>query len=402
MVSVNPDIFRAYDIRGVFGRDFDANFAEEFGNKIISALDARIVVIGRDSRVSSNEIEKFLLEGVLHAGAHVYEIGICTTPSFYYAVQAKGAGIGIMITASHNPEEYNGFKVIDGQGTIISGTDLGTMYANTDLKREGGGTAEPYGAILEYAEAVARIGGGIGETFPVGVKGPKANQLILTKIGEKSGLLIQEKNSQGLEVVFDDDADRISFFDRKRAIGADFITLLIAQHFGYKRIVHDFRFSRGVRKAFAQLGITAIPSRIGRLALQQNMRSSEADLGAELSGHYYLKEFNGLESPETILLWLRTILQTSGKNLSELIKPYDTWFRTEELSYPLNTNAQSAVAERFADGKVSMEDGVYVEYEDWWFSLRPSNTEPLMRLVVEANSAELLERKLAEITSVIS
>jgi len=398
---VNPDIFRSYDIRGIYNRDFDASFAEEFGNKVALALQAKTLVIGRDRRVSSDALEKALVQGVILAGVRVLEIGECTTPSFYYSVHAKQSEGGIMITASHNPQEYNGFKVVGPDGNIIGGDQLRMMYLNTASSRAGTGAIEAYDGIGEYAKTVSRIGGSGENTFVVGVNGPRANEKILNKIGEKTALLIQKSNGSGLEVSFDGDADRISFFDRRKKIDADFIALLIIMSRGYKKIIHDFRCSRAVREQFEKLGITAIPSKVGRLNVYENMKNYDADFGFEITGHFYLKDFNYLESPETVLLWVRQIIQKEGKNLEELIKPYDRYFRSGELSYPLNSRAFALIKERYADGRINRDDGILVEYDDWWFNLRASNTEPVMRLIVEAQNRELLNRKVQELEGML-
>ncbi len=397
MTSVNPDIFRRYDIRGIYGQDFDASFAEEFGNKVARALRAKTLVVGRDSRVSSDVIEKALVQGVLHAGVQVFEIGECTTPSLYYAVHAKQSEGGIMITASHNPEEYNGFKVVGPQGSIMGGEELRTLYTDTPLDRSGAGTIEAYNSVSDYADAVARVGGTPDETFTVGVKASKAHMKILNQVGAKAALLIQPINPLGLEVVFDADADRIVFTDRKKKMDADFIALLIAEKRGYKKVVHDFRCSRAVREQFKSHGIVGIPSRVGRLNVYENMKNFDADFGFELSGHFYLKDFNYLESPETVLLWIREIIHKEGKNLGELIKPLDRYFRSGELSYPIHSGAIGILEDTYADGKISKDDGLMVEYDEWWFNLRPSHTEPVMRLIVEATTEQLLRSKLAEI-----
>ncbi|MEK7582622.1 MAG: hypothetical protein AAB452_02055, partial [Patescibacteria group bacterium] len=193
----------------------------------------------------------------------------------------------------------------------------------------------------------------------------------------------------------------ISFFDRRRKIDADFIALLIFMSRGYKIIIHDFRCSRAVREQFEKLGITAIPSKVGRLNVYENMRNYDADFGFEITGHFYLKDFNYLESPETVLLWVRQIIQKEGKNLGELIKPYDRYFRSGELSYPLNSRAFALIEERYTDGRINRDDGILVEYDDWWFNLRVSNTEPVMRLVVEAKNVELLNHKVQELEAML-
>jgi len=401
MVTVNPDIFKLYDVRGVYGRDFDVNFAEEFGNKIARALKATTMVIGRDSRTSSSLLEKAILQGLLYAGVEVYEVGICTTPVFYYAVQAKNADGGIMITASHNPEEYNGFKVVGPKASIIGGEQLREIFLKTELNLSGSGNVQNYDGVGKYADAVAKMGGGASRTFTVGLTASPASEKILNRIGEKTGLLIQKRNPDGLNVELDDDADRITFFDRQHKIEADFITLLIAEYLGLKRIVHDFRFSKSVREQFKKLGIVAIPSKVGRLHIYENMKNYEGEFGAELSGHYYLKEFNCLESPEMVLLWIRNIIQKTGKNLQELIKPFDKYFRTSELSMPYSSGAFDRIEQKYSDAKISKDDGILVEYDDWWLSLRKSNTEPMMRLIIEAKNVGLLERKLDEINETL-
>jgi phosphomannomutase len=404
MVSVNPSIFKAYDIRGIYGQDFDSAFAEELGNKIALALKGKTYIVGCDSRESSPSLERDVIKGMVHAGAHVHAIDECTTPSFYYAVHAKNADGGIMVTASHNPGEYNGFKVIDRNLRFIGGQELMKIYAETDLDHSGSGTLQQYSVTSEYADAIARMIGKAGPTITVGMKGPKASQKIMTRIGEKSGLLITPINPEGLEVIFDNDADRITFFDRRKEIDPDLITLLLTEHNQYKKVVHDFRFARSVRKKLGEMGVTAFPSRVGRIYMQENMRNYEADFGAELSGHFYFKDFKYLEAPEAVLLYVRNIIQKTGKNLEELVKPYDTYFRAGELTYPMNRSAIEKLEQHFAQlpgAKVSKDDGITIEFEDWWFNLRQSHTEPVMRLIIEAQNEELLAKRLQELEGVM-
>ena len=404
MPSVNPEIFRAYDIRGIYGADFDVNFAEEFGNKIAQALGGKSLVVGRDSRPSSEVLEKAVIEGALHAGVDVVAIDACTTPSLYFAVREKNAGGGIMITASHNPPQYNGFKVVDADTRVIGGQELMKIYSETALNRDGGGRLEQYDALTGYADAIValtRTPGASHATVTFGVKGSKITEKILNRIGEKAGILVVPTNAGGIEVVFDDDSDRITFFDQRKPIDADLITLLLAEKLGYKKIVHDFRFARTVRTQFEKLGITAIPSRVGRLSMYENMKNYDAEFGAEISGHYYFRDFQYLEAPEAVLLYVRNIIQSEGKNLAELTRPYDTYYRSQEMKFPANPDMFSKIEERYSDGKITKDDGILVEYDDWWFSLRLSNTEPVMRLMVEADSKELLNRRVQELVGVL-
>ncbi len=403
MAKVNSGIFKEYDIRGIYRNDFDEEFARDFGNKLCLGLSVKNIVVGHDGTTASRSLVKALLDGLLSAGTNIIFLDACTTPIMYFAVNIKGANAGIMVTASHNPNEYSGFKVVGENAAIIGGNELKKIYEQTRAVNIQSGNISQYNAVDEYSHKVVGLAGSIPNTCTVAVTGPEIVKSIFKKIGEKTNLeIIEDIHGVALRIQVDQDGDRIAFFEGETRIEADLIFLLVAEKMGYKRVVHELRFSQAVRDRLRELSVQSIVSKVGRLNLYEAMRKNQADFGGEYSGHFYFKDFYYLESPELMLLHVCNIVRHEGKNLPELIKPYQVYYRQPEISFPYNPDVLRQLEEKYSDGKIDKLDGLTVEYTDWWFNLRPSNTEPLMRLVVEAKTKELLDQKVSELREVLS
>ncbi|MCC6405289.1 MAG: hypothetical protein IT405_02800 [Candidatus Yanofskybacteria bacterium] len=403
MTKMNPEIFRAYDIRGEYGVDFDMAFAQLFGSKISAWLKAGILVVGRDARPSSDELGYALIDGAVHTGARVVDIGAVSTPQFVWAVRSLGAVGGIMVTASHNPEQANGFKVIARHGDVfevVGGHTLRQVYDSHDHVHRGNGVIDYQDIVPGYADAVAyaaRWQG--GSELRLSLDAPESVRRVVERLGPIAP-------DHGLAARCDADGDRILFYDDGAEIPADFIVLLLAEQLGLHPLVFDGRFSRTVRERLDVRSVSYFVSRVGRLYLSLVMRHTGAALGGELSGHYYWREFGGMECPELTLLRVYDILQKSGHSLAELVVPYHVRAKSEEISIPVRDAKDAdrrihAVATHFADSTLSRLDGLTVEYPEWWCNVRRSNTEPVLRLVVEARTKNLLDQMVAEVEALL-
>lgn len=398
MTDVNPSIFKAYDIRGVYEKDFDVHFAHQVGNKISQSL-GKTIIVGGDSRASSRELRQAVIDGVMETGGTVIDIGECSTPLFYFSVRQSHADGGIMITASHNTDEYNGFKIVGKEAVLIGGSQVSEFFAKNSIVEQPGGQVQQKDFTLEYIEKIMRAAGSM-TTGIVGVDAPGMVQKNLAILASKVGITLASKEHDGLVATFDPDGDRISFTEHGQKIPADYVMLLLVEKLRPKKVVYGINLSHAIREHLVRWDVAGVPSRIGRLYIHEAMQQSQADLGGEFSGHYYFKSFGYLEAPELVLLLVLQIAQR-GK-LIDLIKPYQTYFRSDEISFPLDLKVFARLKEHYPDGVVSEMDGLSIEYPDYWFLLRTSNTEPLMRFVVEAKSKQLLELKVAELKEIIT
>ena len=252
----------------------------------------------------------------------------------------------------------------------------------------------------DYAAAVAYAAKWNGGTeLRLSVDAPDAVLSVLKRFGPIAP-------DHGLASKFDTDGDRIVFYEDGTLIPADFVFLLLAEQLKLSPVVFDTRFSRIVKERLTARKTAYSVSRVGRLFITEAMHSTGAALGGEISGHYYWKEMGGVECPELTLLRVYSIVSVSGRSLSELVAPYRMLFKSDEISFPVRdrkhaTSVLRAISAHYADGVQSEVDGLTVEYPEWWMNVRPSNTEPMLRLVVEANKKDLLESELAEISVLI-
>jgi len=446
---MNTNIFRAYDIRGIYPDEINAEVAERLGNATVRFLNGKNIVVGHDGRISSPELGEAIIKGLIKAGANVFNINLCTTPLFYFSVNKTKADGGIMITASHNPPEYNGFKIVGPNLRVIyseSGLREIRELSESDFSASRPGSMKSISALDDYIDFLLKNSDVTADklkkikfvldtsngTAPVVLK-PLLDKLSLEPIilnaeidgnfpnhlpdiSRKENLL--ELKSKILETgadigfAFDGDADRLTVMDeRGEKIGADFIIGLLfkskSRWFRKPKVAYDLRFSRSIRDL---IGKNGHQSRTGYPLIRTTMEEFDADLGGELSGHFDFKEMGYAESAILATLKILTILASSGKTVSELIEPFKKYFNSGEINIPiltindqrLTTKAiEDKLKEVYRDERISELDGVSVEYDDWWFNLRPSNTEPILRLVVEADSEELMERKKDELVKII-
>jgi phosphomannomutase len=434
------DIFRAYDVRGIYPEEINTQVALKVANAACRFLKARRIIVAHDVRESSPELASAVLEGATIAGAEVTYIGHSTTPLFYYAVKESGADGGIMITASHNPKEYNGLKIV-GKGASPIGLETGlrdikALYgehlaeaATSGLVHEDDDLQKSYIEFLRDQVKFSKdlnvvIDAGNGSVIFVikpllGRTELNVHQLFFEPNGKfpgrgpdpiKEGALgaLQRKvieTGSDIGFAFDGDGDRVTVVNEKgEIVSPQFILALLWQAKGKGKVVYDLRFSRSVKELFGDQGIK---SKVGHSFICQAMAKEKADIGGETSGHFFFKEMNYTESSVLAMIALLNYLSASGKKISELVVPLEKYAGSGELNIPIESHDAGMgilqkLKEEYKDGTIDELDGLTVEYDNWWFNIRPSNTEPLLRLVVEATNKELLGQKVDELKQKMS
>jgi phosphomannomutase len=454
MATAPEQIFKAYDIRGLYGDDIDADIAEQLGRAFIRVLadlsgnapgDLR-VGLGRDMRLTAPELSARYREGMVSEGAHVLDAGQVGTEMLYFLVGSRGLDGGLMCTASHNPKAYTGAKLVR-EGAIALSGDQGIqdmrrlIDAGLDHAR-GGGSVEEVDVYGEFHEAAMKfidpanvkpmkvvVDGGNGMGGPM--VGPLLDQLPLDLVKlywepngefpdhepnpmleENRRFIVDKVRAEGadLGIAWDGDADRCFFVDDTgRFVDGDFLTALLAEHLLAKQpgsaILYDVRASRAVPDIVAAAGGTAHANRVGHAFFKTRMRDEGAIFGGEVSGHYYFHDFYNADSGTVPALLILEKLSVEGKKMSELLEPLRSrYFISGEINSEVEDGAakMAELEERFSDGEISHLDGTSVDYEDWHFNVRPSNTEPLLRLTLESLvSEEDMERRRDDVLGII-
>lgn len=442
--------FHAYDIRGIYGKDFDRTTAYKVGYFLPELLKADKVLVGRDCRVSSPEIHDALTEGILDAGADVYDIGLSSTPMVYFGTANYGFKASVQITASHNPAEYNGMKVsrenalpvgldsglgqikewIDSSRSTPVAAKRGTMhemdihddYINFMKKFKGdysnlklafdlsNGMANLFAKEI-YGDGPEYIFDTIDGRFP----NHEPNPLVAKNVEPLKELV--RRSGADVGIIYDGDADRVMFVDDKaRFVAPDLIIALMALYFcderGFKnpRVLQEIRSSKAVGEFLEKYGADLHTWKVGRAFAAPKLREIDGLWGGELAGHYYFKDFfysdSGLLS-SMIVLRIVSSLKKKGIRLSEQIDSMTKYFNSGEINFKLEdkAGAMKAVCEHFTaqekPAKVMDFDGYRLEYPDWWFNIRPSNTEPYLRFICEARTEEMLRSKIDETVSLL-
>jgi len=449
-MNINPKIFKAYDIRGLYpgevneevfyvlGRIFSAYLIKE---QELPENKAPKIVVGRDSRLSSESLADSFIKGLRDFGSDVIDIGQITTPMLYFGVINFKAFGGAIITASHNPIEYNGVKFVMNDSAYVGGAGIQEIYkmigvAETVKKNLSAGSYEKKDVSAPYLELIAKefkinrkikvvvdASSGVAGFFLAGFlkklgidyeplffevdpgfKKHDPNPLLPESQKFAKEKIMETKADFG--VVFDGDADRVIFLDENgNPLNGDITGALIAEGFlkQGESLCHILTSTKAIKEHFVKKGIRLEPVRVGRFFINKEMREKDVDFCSEYSGHYY---FKSLRYTESAFLALRLVLEALDKNpdkkLSELAVVFQKYFHSGEINTHLSSlEAWPRILEklktRYGDGKQYFEDGIKVEYDDWWFNVRPSNTEPIARTVVEANTAELLEAKKNEV-----
>ena len=442
--------FHAYDIRGIYNVDFDKEVAYKVGYFIPELLTADKVLVGRDARVSSPEIHDWLLKGITDAGADVYDIGLSTTPMVYFGTANYGFKASVQITASHNPAEYNGLKVsrenalpvgLDtGLGRIRDWIDEGRPCTPAAVK----GQVHPMDIRKDYLDFLLKYKGdwsdlkiamdvsnGMASLFVRDIFGDQPtyiyedmdgsfpnhepNPLIPANVEALKKLVAETKADIG--VIFDGDADRVMFVDENsRFISPDLMIAVLGHYFleerGEKGYIHqDIRSSKAVGEYLAPMGGVMNTWRVGRAYAALKLRELDGVFGGELAGHYYFRDFfysaSGLHAC-ILILNVVAKMKAQGISLSQLIARIEKYQNSGEINFRLEDKkgAMDAVRDYFMSQEKATAymdfDGYRVEFPDWWFNIRPSNTEPYLRFLCEATSKELLDEKVAKVREIIA
>lgn len=435
-------IYKAYDIRGIYGTELTEEIAYKIGRALVTFTGCRKVVVARDIRPHSEPLFAEMAKGITEQGADVIDLGYGSTPMSYFANGTLGADASVMITASHNTAEWNGFKLCRAQAVPISGAtgimDIEKIVNDGSFAPAAAvpGTISSYDILPEYARHVATfahlkrpIHVAIDFANGMGIWEAKTLEGLLTwdsLYGDPDGRFpnheanplhhatlkdLQDKvrgGSYAFGVAYDGDADRAGFIDEKgEIIPMDLITALVAQDVLATRkgaIFYDLRSSWVVKEVIEAAGGTPMMSRVGHAFIKQQMREHDALFAGELSGHYYFKDNFTAESSAMAVLSLANIVSKSDKPLSELIAPLRKYFASGEINTHVSRDPKAILDEiraTYTDGRMFELDGVSVEYADWWFNVRCSNTEPLVRLNLEAKNPSLMAAKRDELLAII-
>jgi phosphomannomutase len=439
--------FKAYDIRGIYGKDFTREDAYRIGHFIPELLKTNRVLVGHDTRASSDEIYTALTDGLTDRGADVFSIGPATTPMVYFATAKHNFDASVQITASHNPKEYNGFKV-SRSGALPVGyhsglaeleamvtNDSPTVHATKGSIHDLPVTEEYITFLKTYLPNISDMKIGIdcsngmtsllvkdvfGNsphyifdeldcTFP----NHPPNPLIEDNVSDLKALV--KENSLDVGIIFDGDGDRVMFVDETgRFIRPDIITGVIAHYYLHgdsEAVLHDIRTSRAVSDHIRALGGTPHMWKVGHAFAKEKLREINGIFGGELAGHYYFRDFFNCDSgmlASLIVLNVLTKLRSEGTSFSALIDSISSIPNSGEINFKIENKqeAMEAVRTHFTDDSEPTAffdfDGYRIEFADWWLNIRPSNTEPYLRLIVEADSDELLSGKLGEIQSILN
>jgi phosphomannomutase len=442
---LSPSVFKAYDIRGVYPDDLDEEGAYAIGRGYVEHFAPRRIAVGRDMRLSSPTMSAALIDGAVDGGADVLDLGLVGTEMVYFAVGELALDGGVCVTASHNPKQYTGMKIVRA-GALPVGGESGLLDVRDRAlqpfgppEHRGEATAkniwdEFVEKVLSFVEVDAikplkvvidAANGMAGAMLPPVLErlpieavrcyfepdGSFPNHEPNPLLPENREFIVAKTLEQGadLGVAYDGDADRCFFVDDTGAfVPGDFVTALLAESILAKeaggKVIYDVRASRAVPQTIERAGGTALVNRVGHAYIKHRMRQEGAVFGGEVSAHYYFRDFSQADSGVVPFLLLLELLSKSGRKLSELLAPYrERFFLTGEINTPVADVGQKLqeLRERYADGTVTDLDGISVDYDDWHFNVRPSNTEPLLRLNLEAFSEAEMERKRDEVLDLI-
>jgi len=441
--------FHAYDIRGVYGVDFDKETVYQVGYFLPELLGADKVLVGRDCRVSSDEIHEYLLKGITDAGADVYDIGLSTTPIVYFGTARYGFKASVQITASHNPAEYNGLKVSRENALPVGlATGLGTIQEWIESGKPTPKAAVPghvyeksihqdyleflmgYKSDLSGLRIAFDLSNGMANLFAKEIFGSapayifdtidgrfpnhEPNPLVAKNIVALQELVVKTKADVG--VIFDGDADRVMFVDEHGTfISPDLMIALLGHYFVEERgekglVIQDIRSSKAVGEYLEPMGCEMYTWKVGRANAALRLREINGLWGGELAGHYYFRDFFYSDSGLlAAILILRVIarLKKEGLSVSDAIGRIARYKNSGEINYRVEDKqgAMDAVKEHFMAAEKATAfmdfDGYRIEFPDWWLNIRASNTEPYLRFLCEATSDPLLQSKVAEVDDLL-
>ncbi len=444
--EIEKSIFKAYDIRGTFPDQIDEDVCYRIARAYVASINCKKVVVGRDMRESGPQLVEATIRGIIDQGADVIPMGLTSTPMYYFGVNHLGGDAGMMVTASHNPGKYNGYKMT-GAGAVpsiafVSNEELYEKACAGDFPEpEKKGTVHPEENVLdEYIKTVldnadihnfedlkisVDTGNGMGGLILPKLFGAvgnepiklfweidgsfpnhEANPLNLETLKWLQESVVENKASFG--AAFDGDGDRVAFVDEKgEPVPGDLVTALIAREMLKKKpgskILYDIRSSWAVPEEIKAAGGEAIACRVGHGLIKRQMREVGGYFAGELSSHYYFGDFYVTDNADLAFLNIVKLLLDEKKPLSEIVAPLKRYFHTEEI----NSKVKDVPAKLeelkkvYSGGKLNELDGITIEFEDWWLNVRPSQTEPLLRLNLEAKTKEMMDQKTEEVLNMI-
>jgi phosphomannomutase len=449
-MKINPSIFKAYDIRALYPSELNEEIARQIGRGFAAYLQPKTVGVSRDMRVSSPSIAAAFIEGVLMQGVDVVDYGMLGTDQLYFAVVEDALDGGAQITASHNPGEYNGIKMVRSGALPLSGDagigDIRDMIAQDRLPPPAAapGTLTRRGILPSYIEKVLSfIDVQVIKPFTVvldagsgmaGLVAPRLFERLPCKVTalcfeidgtfphhEANPLLEENRRDITAEVIrqnadvgiaWDGDADRCFFIDGSgEFISGDFVTALLAEAFLLKNpgatVIYDLRASHAVKDTAARYGGNALMNRVGHAFIKQRMRQEDGIFAGEVTGHYYFRDFYYADNGFIPALLILELMSKKNQSLRDLLAPYrERYFISGEINTKLGSMNDvpaklAAIEARYNDADIARMDGLSVDYPDWHFNVRASNTEPLLRLNLEAATPELMEKRRDEVLQLI-
>jgi len=449
-MQISSDIFKAYDVRGVYPGEVNEEAARAIGAAFCAYLGAKRIAVGRDMRVSSPALAAAFIDGATSQGADVVDYGMIATDMLYFAVARDGHDGGVQVTASHNPKQYNGMKMVRKEAFPLSGeeglVEIREMIATDTIPRAAArrGQVTPKNVLDQYVDHVLSFidpsvirpfnvvldaGCGMGGlvapklfdrlpcrttplcfaidgTFPT----HEANPLIEENRRDIVERVVADKADVG--IAWDGDADRCFFIDGTGAfVSGDFVTALLAEAFLLKHpgstVIYDLRASHAVKDTVERYEGQALMNRVGHAFFKRRMRQTNAIFGGEVTGHYYFRDNFYADNGFIPALLMLELMSKKGRSLHDLLKPLNAkYFISGEINTKLKSMADvpaklDLIAAKYADGHQYTLDGLSVEFGDWHFNVRPSNTEPLLRLNLEATAPELMARKRDDVLALI-
>lgn len=439
-------IFKAYDIRGIYPEEINEDAAYKIGRAIVVYTKAKKVAVGRDMRVSSPALEESLIKGMTDQGADAVKIGLTSTPLIYFASGKLGVDAAVIVTASHNPAGYNGIKMCfkeavpigEGagmeeikemalKGEFSEPNKKGAVSENNEIRKifldyiagffkKGLGKKK---IIIDFGNGMGAIEKDLYKKFPEDLEAVfmfeeldgnfpnhEANPLKMETLADLQKKVLEEKADLG--IAYDGDADRVGFVDEKgEVVPMDFAIALLAKEVLKSNpgglVLMDLRSSNAVKEAIEEAGGKVHRCRVGHSLIKKQMREEGAIFAGELSGHYFFQENYKAEMATLAAVMILNLLNETGKKMSELTQDLKRYFHSGEINSEVADKQAvfEKLKEKYADGKIDLLDGVRIDYPDWWFNVRASNTEPKIRLNLEAKNKELMEAKKEELLQLI-
>jgi len=401
--EIKDDIFKAYDIRGKYPTEVNEDVAYHVGGAMARYLDRKEIVVGYDGRESSPELAKAVIRGLKKCGSKICDIGYSTTPMFYFAVNYLKKAGGVIVTASHNPDNVNGFKMVDSNGIPILPIDIKDMILEKP-KRISGAKVTKQDIETHYIEYLINKSGikKCEIDLEIKLKAEDKTLELARKILDSIG--VKTSSGSGLVFEFDKDGDRLNV----NGIRPDYLFGLFVKeelkrfHLFTPKFVYDLRFTKAVPEYIQEHGGEAIRSKVGHSFIKREMYHNSAKIGGELSGHFYFKNMNYMD--DALMAMLKTIYIAQKGNLIEATKPFQKYYHSGEINIEYKGDRNMVIerlTDKYGDGETEMIDGLSVNYSNWWFNIRPSNTEPLLRLIVESDSEDIMIEKIGEIKKAI-